>query len=75
MEGPRQDEVSDTEIVLKWDLPTDDGNSPIICYGVEYREAGNFESYTFQYDGSSLNLKHFLYRSNRMERGSNERRP
>jgi hypothetical protein len=40
MEGPVQGEVSDTEIVLKWDLPADDGNSPILCYGLQYREAG-----------------------------------
>jgi hypothetical protein len=42
LESPTAGEVSDTEIVLKWDLPTDDGNSPIICYGLEYREAGAY---------------------------------
>ncbi|CAG0925182.1 unnamed protein product, partial [Notodromas monacha] len=40
MEGPLPGEISDTEIVLKWDLPLDDGNSPIICYGLQYRQAG-----------------------------------
>ncbi|CAG0918788.1 unnamed protein product [Notodromas monacha] len=43
MEGPLPGEISDTEIVLKWDLPLDDGNSPIICYGLQYRQADQVE--------------------------------
>ena len=30
--------VSDTEILLRWKQPRHDGNSPVLCYSLEYKE-------------------------------------
>ncbi|XP_029346662.1 obscurin isoform X6 [Acyrthosiphon pisum] len=38
MEAPIVKEYSDTEILLRWDHPKLDGNSPILCYQLEVRE-------------------------------------
>ncbi|XP_025423040.1 obscurin isoform X6 [Sipha flava] len=38
MEAPIVQEYSDTEILLRWDHPKYDGNSPILCYQLEIRE-------------------------------------
>jgi len=40
MEAPIVKEYSDTEILLRWDHPKLDGNSPILCYQLEVRENG-----------------------------------
>ncbi|XP_065561807.1 obscurin-like [Artemia franciscana] len=34
---------SDTEVLLKWKVPKDDGNSPILCYNLQYRGTGETE--------------------------------
>ncbi|XP_025192239.1 obscurin isoform X4 [Melanaphis sacchari] len=38
MEAPIVKEYSDTEILLQWDHPKNDGNAPILCYQLEVRE-------------------------------------
>ncbi|KAL4084740.1 hypothetical protein QTP88_027657 [Uroleucon formosanum] len=38
LEAPIVKEYSDTEILLRWDHPKHDGNSPILCYQLEVRE-------------------------------------
>lgn len=40
MEAPIVKEYSDTEILLQWDHPKNDGNAPILCYQLEVRENG-----------------------------------
>lgn len=40
-EAPEIADVSDTEVLLKWKQPKDDGNSPVLCYGLQYQENGN----------------------------------
>lgn len=42
MDPPIVKEYSDTEILLRWDHPEIDGNSPILCYQLEVRENGKF---------------------------------
>lgn len=39
--SPEATEISDTEILLKWKQPRDDGLSPVLCYSLQYKEAGN----------------------------------
>lgn len=40
MDAPVVKDFSDTEILLQWDHPKDDGNAPILCYQLEIRENG-----------------------------------
>lgn len=37
-DSPDVTEVSDTEALLRWNQPKNNGNSPIICYNVQYKE-------------------------------------
>lgn len=39
-DSPEATEVSDTEILLRWKQPKDDGHSPVLCYSLQYKEAG-----------------------------------
>lgn len=39
-DSPEASEVSDTEVLLRWKQPKDDGNSPVLCYNLQYKEAG-----------------------------------
>lgn len=43
-DSPDVSEVSDTEALLRWKQPKNDGNSPIICYNVQYKETCKFFS-------------------------------
>lgn len=36
-DSPQTPEVSDTEVLLRWKQPKDDGNSPILCYNLQYK--------------------------------------
>ncbi|XP_046430813.1 obscurin isoform X9 [Neodiprion fabricii] len=36
-DSPQTPEISDTEVLLRWKQPKDDGNSPILCYNVQYK--------------------------------------
>lgn len=38
-DSPTATEVSDTEVLLRWKQPKDDGNSPVLCYNLQYKEA------------------------------------
>ncbi|XP_076762738.1 obscurin isoform X1 [Xylocopa sonorina] len=38
-DSPEADEISDTEILLRWKQPKFDGNSPVLCYNLQYKEA------------------------------------
>ncbi|XP_075215546.1 obscurin isoform X5 [Lycorma delicatula] len=42
-DSPDVSEISDTEVLLRWKLPRDDGNSPILCYNLQYKEAESVE--------------------------------
>jgi len=44
MDAPIVKEYSDTEILLRWDHPKLDGNSPILCYQLEVRENGKIHN-------------------------------
>lgn len=39
-DSPEVADKSDTEIFLKWKQPKDDGNSTVLCYSLQYKEAG-----------------------------------
>ncbi|XP_046395310.1 obscurin isoform X4 [Ischnura elegans] len=38
-DSPEASDVSDTEILLKWKQPRDDGNSPVLCYSLQYKQS------------------------------------
>ncbi|KAG8233551.1 hypothetical protein J437_LFUL013763 [Ladona fulva] len=38
-DSPEAADISDTEILLKWKQPHEDGNSPILCYSLQYKES------------------------------------
>ncbi|XP_023945008.2 obscurin isoform X6 [Bicyclus anynana] len=42
-DSPAATEASDTEILLRWKQPKYDGNSPVLCYSLQYREGDNVE--------------------------------
>ncbi|XP_049949485.1 obscurin isoform X3 [Schistocerca serialis cubense] len=42
-DSPEASEVSDTEVLLRWKQPKDDGNSAVLCYSLQYKEADNVE--------------------------------
>lgn len=42
-DSPEAIGISDTEILLSWKQPKFDGNSPIICYRLEYKLANETE--------------------------------
>lgn len=41
-EPPEICDVSDTEVLLKWKQPKDDGNTPVLCYGLQIQENGRY---------------------------------
>ncbi|XP_021942929.1 obscurin isoform X5 [Zootermopsis nevadensis] len=42
-DSPEAAEISDTEVLLRWKQPKDDGNSAVLCYNLQYKEADNVE--------------------------------
>ena len=34
-DSPEPTEISDTEVLLRWKQPKDDGHSPVVCYGLQ----------------------------------------
>ncbi|XP_076264321.1 obscurin isoform X24 [Rhynchophorus ferrugineus] len=42
-DSPEASQVSDTEVLLTWKQPKHDGNSPVICYKLEYKVADGTE--------------------------------
>ncbi|XP_018396346.1 PREDICTED: muscle M-line assembly protein unc-89-like isoform X2 [Cyphomyrmex costatus] len=37
-DSPEATDVSDTEVLLRWKQPKYDGNSPVLCYNLQYKE-------------------------------------
>ncbi|XP_063549020.1 obscurin isoform X3 [Cydia strobilella] len=42
-DSPTAADVSDTEVLLRWKQPKYDGNSPVICYDLQYKEGDSIE--------------------------------
>lgn len=42
-DSPTAVEISDTEVFLRWKQPKDDGNSAVLCYNLQYKEADNVD--------------------------------
>lgn len=42
-DSPTAAEVSDTEVLLRWKQPKYDGNSPVVCYSLQYKEGDSVE--------------------------------
>lgn len=40
-DSPEIAKVSDTEILLRWKQPRDDGHSPVLCYSLQYKKSSN----------------------------------
>lgn len=42
-DSPEATKISDTEILLTWKPPKCDGNSPVLCYSLQYKLANDLE--------------------------------
>ncbi|XP_069669104.1 obscurin isoform X4 [Periplaneta americana] len=42
-DSPEAAEISDTEVLLRWKQPKDDGNSAVLCYSLQYKETDNVD--------------------------------
>ncbi|XP_059058380.1 obscurin, partial [Achroia grisella] len=42
-DSPTAADVSDTEVLLRWKQPKYDGNSPVVCYSLQYKEGDSVE--------------------------------
>lgn len=42
-DSPAAAEVSDTEVLLRWKQPKYDGNSPVVCYSLQYKAGDSTE--------------------------------
>lgn len=42
-DSPQATQVSDTEVLLTWKQPKFDGNSPVLCYSLQYKLADDME--------------------------------
>ncbi|XP_017890129.1 obscurin isoform X5 [Ceratina calcarata] len=58
-DSPDLTEVSDTEILLRWKQPKYDGNSPVLCYNLQYKEADTLEWIDV---GSNIDHEFYLMR-------------
>lgn len=53
---PEVAQISDTEVLLNWHPPKYDGNSPIICYGLQYKAGDKAE-----WIDAAKNIDHEFY--------------
>ncbi|XP_052748804.1 obscurin isoform X5 [Galleria mellonella] len=42
-DSPTAADTSDTEVLLRWKQPKYDGNSPVVCYSLQYKEGDSVE--------------------------------
>lgn len=42
-DSPELVDVSDTEILVRWKQPKHDGNSPVLCYNLQYKEGDSID--------------------------------
>ncbi|XP_061385571.1 obscurin isoform X3 [Danaus plexippus] len=42
-DSPTAADVSDTEVLLRWKQPKYDGNSPVVCYSLQYKKGDSVE--------------------------------
>ncbi|CAH0724488.1 unnamed protein product, partial [Brenthis ino] len=45
-DSPNPADVSDTEVLLRWTQPKHDGNSPVVCYSLQYKKGDSVEWHT-----------------------------
>lgn len=55
-DSPEATHVSDTEILLRWKQPRDDGNSPVLCYSLQSKLASQD-----RWDTLATNIDHEFY--------------
>lgn len=41
-DSPDVADVSDDEVFLRWKQPKDDGHTAVLCYALQYKEAGTY---------------------------------
>ncbi|KAK9307270.1 hypothetical protein QLX08_002302 [Tetragonisca angustula] len=55
-DSPEVADVSDTEILVRWKQPKRDGNSPVLCYNLQYKEGDSVD-----WIDIALNIDHEFY--------------
>ncbi|CAG2065710.1 unnamed protein product, partial [Timema podura] len=55
-DSPEASEISDTEVLLRWKQPRDDGHSAVLCYSLQYKEADKVD-----WNDVANNIDHEFY--------------
>ncbi|XP_051165291.1 obscurin isoform X2 [Leptopilina boulardi] len=58
-DSPQESDASDTEILLRWKQPKYDGNSPVLCYNLQYKEGDSTDWIDL---GSNIDHEFYLVR-------------
>ncbi|XP_071572462.1 protein Obscurin isoform X5 [Temnothorax nylanderi] len=69
-DSPEASDVSDTEVLLRWKQPKYDGNSPVLCYNLQYKEG---DSIAWIDVASNIDHEFFLVRDLKQDTSYNFR--
>ncbi|XP_014485518.1 PREDICTED: muscle M-line assembly protein unc-89-like isoform X3 [Dinoponera quadriceps] len=69
-DSPETSDVSDTEVLLRWKQPKYDGNSPVLCYNLQYKEG---DSIAWIDVGSNIDHEFYLVRDLKQDTSYNFR--
>ncbi|KAL0112247.1 hypothetical protein PUN28_011952 [Cardiocondyla obscurior] len=69
-DSPEGSDVSDTEVLLRWKQPKYDGNSPVLCYNLQYKEG---DSIAWIDVASNIDHEFFLVRDLKQDTSYNFR--
>ncbi|XP_025153244.1 obscurin isoform X6 [Harpegnathos saltator] len=69
-DSPEASDVSDTEVLLRWKQPKYDGNSPVLCYNLQYKEG---DSIAWIDVGSNIDHEFYLVRDLKQDTSYNFR--
>ncbi|XP_026827528.1 obscurin isoform X4 [Ooceraea biroi] len=69
-DSPEASDVSDTEVLLRWKQPKYDGNSPVLCYNLQYKEG---DSISWIDVGSNIDHEFYLVRDLKQDTSYNFR--
>ncbi|XP_011689401.1 PREDICTED: muscle M-line assembly protein unc-89 isoform X5 [Wasmannia auropunctata] len=69
-DSPEASDVSDSEVLLRWKQPKYDGNSPVLCYNLQYKEG---DSITWIDVASNIDHEFYLVRDLKQDTSYNFR--
>ncbi|XP_020293629.1 obscurin isoform X3 [Pseudomyrmex gracilis] len=69
-DSPEASDVADTEVLLRWKQPKYDGNSPVLCYNLQYKEGDSIDWIDV---GSNIDHEFYLVRNLKQDTSYNFR--